>query len=407
MPEIRLQVRRDTAANWTTNNPVIRAGEIGYETDTRWHKIGDGTTAWNDLGYYHGPPWLTKIDGGSPGSTFAGEPSISFNGVMTTPALFTTLTTETQASTNFDEPPADIAGDGNGNWMLLTAQSTWSVYTSIDDGATWVQLTTLPSLLTTPQTIATDGNGVWVIMSNGSNAIIRSDDFGQTWTTEYNTTTRNVNGVTWIWWSEIASKFITNGSNQLIYSSDGTAPYTGVNNGNVFIPAGYLESDSLLHIYGDSGSNNPRNGDSTTALTWAMDNDFPTTLPDNGRPNNAADTDGSVFLVGAGTTDDWRYWYSTTFAAPWSIYRYNSTKTDGIIDIWYNLYLDRWYILTEIGELFYSSDPVADDGAWTQETGAYAGVTSIKNIWGYDDGHGGPTRILIDQNSALKINRTT
>lgn len=47
----RLQNRRDTAANWTSNNPTLAAGEIGYETDTSKFKIGDGATAWSSLAY--------------------------------------------------------------------------------------------------------------------------------------------------------------------------------------------------------------------------------------------------------------------------------------------------------------------------------------------------------------------
>jgi hypothetical protein len=47
----RLQNRRDTAANWTTNNPTLAAGEIGYETDTGKLKIGTGSDNWTTLGY--------------------------------------------------------------------------------------------------------------------------------------------------------------------------------------------------------------------------------------------------------------------------------------------------------------------------------------------------------------------
>jgi hypothetical protein len=47
----RLQNRRDTAANWTANNPTLAAGEIGLETDTAKYKMGDGATAWNSLAY--------------------------------------------------------------------------------------------------------------------------------------------------------------------------------------------------------------------------------------------------------------------------------------------------------------------------------------------------------------------
>lgn len=47
----QLQVRRDTAANWTSANPTLLSGEIGFETDTNRFKIGDGTTAWTSLAY--------------------------------------------------------------------------------------------------------------------------------------------------------------------------------------------------------------------------------------------------------------------------------------------------------------------------------------------------------------------
>jgi len=47
----RLQQRRDTAANWTSNNPTLAAGEIGYETDTAKWKVGNGSTAWASLAY--------------------------------------------------------------------------------------------------------------------------------------------------------------------------------------------------------------------------------------------------------------------------------------------------------------------------------------------------------------------
>jgi len=48
---VQIQIRRDTAANWTSNNPTLAAGELGFETDTGKLKIGDGTTEWTSLDY--------------------------------------------------------------------------------------------------------------------------------------------------------------------------------------------------------------------------------------------------------------------------------------------------------------------------------------------------------------------
>jgi len=47
----QLQFRRGTAAQWTSTNPVLAAGEFGYETDTGKAKIGNGSTAWTSLAY--------------------------------------------------------------------------------------------------------------------------------------------------------------------------------------------------------------------------------------------------------------------------------------------------------------------------------------------------------------------
>jgi hypothetical protein len=47
----QIQARRGTAAQWTSANPTLAAGEWGYETDTGKVKIGSGSTAWNSLSY--------------------------------------------------------------------------------------------------------------------------------------------------------------------------------------------------------------------------------------------------------------------------------------------------------------------------------------------------------------------
>ena len=46
-----IQFRRDTASAWTSANPTLASGEIGFETDTNKFKIGNGSTAWSSLSY--------------------------------------------------------------------------------------------------------------------------------------------------------------------------------------------------------------------------------------------------------------------------------------------------------------------------------------------------------------------
>jgi len=46
-----IKIRRGLAATWTSTNPVLADGEMGLETDTNKIKMGDGSLAWNSLGY--------------------------------------------------------------------------------------------------------------------------------------------------------------------------------------------------------------------------------------------------------------------------------------------------------------------------------------------------------------------
>ena len=57
-----IQHRRGTASSWTSTNPTLAAGEIGFESDTGKFKIGTGSTAWNSLAYATASPLTTKGD---------------------------------------------------------------------------------------------------------------------------------------------------------------------------------------------------------------------------------------------------------------------------------------------------------------------------------------------------------
>ena len=63
----QIQLRRDTASNWSSTNPTLSAGEFGWESDTNKFKIGTGSAAWNSLGYASG--------GDNAGITFVGDDS--------------------------------------------------------------------------------------------------------------------------------------------------------------------------------------------------------------------------------------------------------------------------------------------------------------------------------------------
>jgi len=51
MSTVRIQVRRGTAAQWTSVNPILAAGEMGVESDTNLFKFGNGSSTWTALAY--------------------------------------------------------------------------------------------------------------------------------------------------------------------------------------------------------------------------------------------------------------------------------------------------------------------------------------------------------------------
>lgn len=72
---IPVQVKRKTAAAWTAADPVLLAGEPGFESDTGKLKIGDGATPWTGLSYIGGA-------GGTGSLTGAVDPNGSVSGVL-------------------------------------------------------------------------------------------------------------------------------------------------------------------------------------------------------------------------------------------------------------------------------------------------------------------------------------
>ena len=113
---VRIQLRRDTAANWVSADPVLRAGEIGIETDTLKFKIGTGATWTATANYANVTPtglsnslgdYILAADQGNPG----GPAELDSNGDLLVPEnsiilwddadyTYTTTVTATQPTAN-------------------------------------------------------------------------------------------------------------------------------------------------------------------------------------------------------------------------------------------------------------------------------------------------------------------
>ena len=67
---VQIQFRNDTAANWTSANPILAVGELGLETDTGQFKIGNGVQTWSARPY-------GGIAGAAGAAGAPGEPNFS------------------------------------------------------------------------------------------------------------------------------------------------------------------------------------------------------------------------------------------------------------------------------------------------------------------------------------------
>jgi hypothetical protein len=99
----QIQFRRGTAAQWTSANPTLASGELGFETDTGFAKIGNGSTAWNSLAYSLAGGDIAAVTAGTglSGGGTTGSVTLSINTAVTADlSTAQTLTNKTMSGSN-------------------------------------------------------------------------------------------------------------------------------------------------------------------------------------------------------------------------------------------------------------------------------------------------------------------
>ena len=132
----QIQVRRGTAAQWTSTNPTLAAGEWGYETDTGKAKIGNGSTAWTSLSYFGGSGTVTSMTAGTglSGGTITTSGTIAIDTAttvdlstaqtLTNKTLTTPTITQGQATPTFSTNAYTLVAGDAGKLLLASNSST-------------------------------------------------------------------------------------------------------------------------------------------------------------------------------------------------------------------------------------------------------------------------------------------
>lgn len=198
---VKMAQRRDTAANWTSVNPTLLAGEIGIESDTGKWKVGNGSSAWSSLSYIAafsltGLP-VSVAQGGTGQTTYTNGQLLIGNttGNTLTKATLTAGTgisitngtgSITITSTGLQTTGGTLTGD-----LLMDNQSDVRFGEATANGSNWVALQgpaniasnvtwTLPAADgTVGQVLKTDGSGAlgWVTAATGDVVLASSNAF--------------------------------------------------------------------------------------------------------------------------------------------------------------------------------------------------------------------------------------
>jgi hypothetical protein len=117
--QTQIQTRRGAAATWTSTNPTLAAGEIGFESDTNKFKIGTGSTAWASLPYAASISPLTTKGDLYTYSTADARLAVGANGE--------TLVADSSATTGLRY----TAGTVQANPVINSAMQNWQRGTSV------------------------------------------------------------------------------------------------------------------------------------------------------------------------------------------------------------------------------------------------------------------------------------
>jgi hypothetical protein len=165
---IKIQLRRGTAAEWTSANPTLSAGEAGFETDTGKFKIGNGSTTWTSLAYATDTP--SEITGLI--DTHIAD-TTSVHGIANTAAL------ETQTGAQFKANAAETAANGYTDAAISnlvdTAPTTLNTLNelaaALGDDANFA--TTITTSIATKATLVVDTASNWTT----ANAVVSANTF--------------------------------------------------------------------------------------------------------------------------------------------------------------------------------------------------------------------------------------
>lgn len=129
---IKLQIRRGTASQWTSADPTLLAGEIGYETDTGNLKIGTGSAVWTALPY-----WSSSVPALSSAQTSLNHADYRNAGRFTITAGVTSDTPAAWVPASDAPAVLMVTVSGSNVVQVLVSTKTQKAFQRAYDGSAW------------------------------------------------------------------------------------------------------------------------------------------------------------------------------------------------------------------------------------------------------------------------------
>lgn len=398
-----IQLKRGTAAAWTSNNPTLAVGEAGYETDTGKLKIGDGSTAWTSLGYFAGGSTTPTSDTGTT-ITFTADTLWNEATYLTSGALTLDLTDAvkgTYAVVYCDSYTPAISGEtyyinsGSFNASALNILSFFYDGTQILLNIGNVTYLAAPTLSLTAGNESIDVS--WSSISNADTYLVQRDTdsgFGSP-TTAYNSTGTSftdsglTGGTTYYYrayavgngyltsdWSSTANASPYNFSTSLVASWRLSANANDYTTNHNLTPTDITYGGSDYAIF---------NGSTSTATTADSDDfsfsdgggDLPFTISFWYYANNNTGTKMVIQKDDASSQREWSLYHGSS-ALTFSLFtdgsnylRINKTIS---VTTWYNITITYDGSETAGGINLYVNGAL--DGASASQTGTYTGMAN-------------------------------
>ncbi len=173
-----MQQRRGTAAQWTAANPILAAGEIGFETDTNKFKMGNGSSTWTALTYFANAAELAAIIDSAPEAlNTLNELAAALND---DPAFFTNITNSIAGSISQHNATVNVHG--------ITDTSVLATLTNVSTAQTAAE-TFAENAVTTHNADISDVHGI------ANTSELATKTYADTSVSTHNADTTEVHGI--------------------------------------------------------------------------------------------------------------------------------------------------------------------------------------------------------------------